>query len=98
MQAPKELRELLLKYLDVVRLPELARGETIEAVELDRLVAAAPAQVRELLETEGYFDAEVQAERDGQMLRLSVTPGPRTPRLAADAGGAGPAVGVGRRR
>ena len=78
VQAPKDLRELLEKYLDVVRLPELARGEKIDATELDRLVAAAPAQARALLETEGYFDAEVQAERDGEQLRLIVKPGART--------------------
>jgi translocation and assembly module TamA len=77
VQAPRELRSLLEQYLDVARLRELARGETVEPAELDRLVAAAPAQARELLQTEGYFDARVSTQRDGDELRLSVEPGPR---------------------
>ena len=78
VQAPRELRILLERYLDVARLAELARGESLDASELDRLVAAAPAQARELLQTEGYFDAQVTARRDGLDLRLDVEPGPRT--------------------
>ena len=78
VQAPDALRQLLEKHLDVVRLAELARGETLEAAEIDRLVAAAPAQARELLETEGYFNAEVRTQRDGDRLTLAVTPGPRS--------------------
>ena len=38
--------------------PRRSRG-----AELDRLVAAAPAQARSLLETEGYFDADVKVTR-----------------------------------
>ena len=77
VQAPGPLRALLERHLDVVRLAELARGEQLDASELDRLVAAAPAQVRELLETEGYFDPEVKLARDGDRLQLDVTPGAR---------------------
>jgi translocation and assembly module TamA len=78
VQAPAALRSLLETYLDVARLAELARGETLDAVELDRLVAAAPAQAKDLLQTEGYFDAQVKAEREGSQLRLVVVPGQRT--------------------
>jgi len=77
VQAPDALKALLERHLDVIRLGELARGERVDASELDRLVAAAPAQVRELLETEGYFDPRVQTERDGDRLRLAVEPGAR---------------------
>lgn len=77
VQAPEPLDALLLRHLDVVRLGELAGGEAVEAAELDRLVASAPAQARQLLETEGYFDAQVSAERDGDRLRLLVQPGER---------------------
>lgn len=78
IQAPDALRGLLQRHLDVVRLGELARGERIEADERQRLAAAAPAQVRSLLETEGYFDPVVQSTLDGDRLRLEVEPGPRT--------------------
>ena len=56
----------------------------ITAAELDRLAAAAPAQARALLETEGYFNAEVtieRRERPGRAARAAasrVRPGPRT--------------------
>lgn len=105
IEAPAALRALLARYLDVVRLSELARGERIEPAERERLAAAAPAQVRDLLQTEGYFDPEVRAALDGDRLRLVVDPGPRTTvgrvRVevqgaladAADAGDA-PAAGV----
>ncbi|MBI5334311.1 MAG: outer membrane protein assembly factor [Burkholderiales bacterium] len=50
--------------------------------ELRRLVAAAPAQARELLETEGYFSADVSASLDAaaspRVARIRVEPGPRT--------------------
>jgi translocation and assembly module TamA len=75
VQAPRPLKALLERHLDVIRLGELARGERLEPSELDRLVAAAPAQARELLETEGYFDPEVQIEREGDRLQMNVKPG-----------------------
>ena len=50
--------------------------------EIDRLAIAAPAQARALLETEGYFDAEVKVEQspgagDLPHIKLTVVPGPR---------------------
>jgi translocation and assembly module TamA len=76
--APPELRALLTRHLDVVRLGELARGEPVDATERERLAAAAPAQARSLLETEGYFSPSVSSQLDGTRLRLRVEPGPRT--------------------
>jgi translocation and assembly module TamA len=78
VQAPKPLDELLRSNLDLSR---LRSAEPVTETELQRLVAAAPAQARSLLETEGYFDATVTVARepgDPPVVRLGVTPGPRT--------------------
>lgn len=81
--APAPLKALLERHLDLARLRTLARGEAIGDFELMRLIDAAPAQARELLQTEGYFNAEVTVARvsDGgavPTLRISVAPGPVT--------------------
>ncbi len=60
VEAPPPLRTLLLEYLDLARFQKAPRSEAIAGTELDRLVAAAPAQARGLLETEGYFDSTVK--------------------------------------
>ena len=78
IDAPGPLKALLERNLDVIRLGELARGETLDETERARLAGAAPAQARALLETEGYFDAEVASARDGRQLTLTVRPGPRS--------------------
>ena len=54
------LRTLLLDYLDLARFQNAPASEAITPAELERLAAAAPAQARALLETEGYFDADVK--------------------------------------
>ena len=83
--APPELADLLTRYLDLGRVNRLAGGEPLLEGELDRLLAAAPQQARDLLDTEGYFNAQVRIERsqssDGDgvpTVQLSVDPGPRT--------------------
>ncbi|MDP3082217.1 MAG: BamA/TamA family outer membrane protein, partial [Rubrivivax sp.] len=86
--APAALKTLLETYLDLVRLGRLgglASGDTIDDSEWTRLIDATPAQVRELLQTEGYFAPEVEITRSPSALlggpgnvRLQVTPGPRT--------------------
>ena len=58
--APPPLQELLARNLALGRVNRLARGEPLHEGELDRLVAAAPQQARELLDTEGYSNAEVR--------------------------------------
>lgn len=63
IDAPDALRDLLREHLDLARLPALAPGEAVGEQELDRLVAATPAQVRSLLETEGYFEPTVEVAR-----------------------------------
>jgi len=82
--APPELKTLLERYLDLARVNTLANGEPIDDSEWSRLIDAAPAQVRELLQTEGYFDPKVRVTReasdDGEQrrVRLELDPGPRT--------------------
>ncbi|MEO8525820.1 MAG: BamA/TamA family outer membrane protein [Caldimonas sp.] len=60
VEAPPPLRALLLEYLDLARFQKAPKSEGIAGPEIDRLVAAAPAQARALLETEGYFDSMVK--------------------------------------
>ena len=83
VQAPEPLRKLLTSHLDLARFQTAPATEAITASELERLMRAAPAQARELLETEGYFNAEVGVERLPDrgglpMLRMNVAPGART--------------------
>ena len=78
VQAPDPLRQLLEEYLDLGRLRALVPDEPITDAELRRLEAATPAQARALLETEGYFDAEVKVERiagEPPQVRVVVEPG-----------------------
>ncbi|MGE5865538.1 MAG: autotransporter assembly complex protein TamA [Rhizobacter sp.] len=83
VQAPGELRTLLLTYLDLSRFQGEAQAESITQSELTRLANASPAHARSLLETEGYFAAEVNVVRDMgsdgiPIVRLTVEPGPRS--------------------
>jgi translocation and assembly module TamA len=82
VEAPAPLRRLLLNYLDLARFQSAPETDSITSVELDRLIAASPAQARSLLETEGYFNAEVRVNRGttatgATLVRVGVVPGPR---------------------
>lgn len=76
------LRQLLEQHLDLARVNRLAAGEPLQEGELDRLVAAAPQQVRDLADTEGYFNATIDVARVPDTapptVRVTVEPGPRT--------------------
>lgn len=80
VHAPNPLRDLLVRHLDLARFREQA---DISEVEVGRLIAAAPAQARSLLETEGYFNAEVDVQRvEGPAggkptVRVKIDPGPQ---------------------
>lgn len=82
VQAPDELAALLREHLDLARVNRLAGGEPLQAGELDRLVAAAPPQVRALLDTEGWHGARVAVQlardRTPPVVTVVVEPGPRT--------------------
>lgn len=73
------LKRLLQDNLDLARYR--ASEAALSRAELARLAAAAPAQAEALLETEGYFNAQVDVSRDPEdetRLRMTVTPGPLT--------------------
>ena len=82
VDAPDELRRLLTNFLDLARFQSAPATEGINGPELERLMRAAPAQARELLETEGYFNATVTVppattEAGLPRVRVIVEPGPR---------------------
>ena len=84
VKAPRGQRELLTEFLDLARFQRAPEDEAITGPELDRLIAGAPAQARSLVETQGYFNAQATARRDGTgkdglpKVLVEVDPGPRT--------------------
>lgn len=83
IEAPADLKALLERHLDLVRLGRVARDE-VEDSEWSRLIDTAPAQVRQLLLTEGYVAPTVMLQREpgrsaGQpdVVLLQVDPGQR---------------------
>lgn len=83
VEAPPELRSLLMTHLDLARFRDTPDDQALTAAELRRLAAVAPEQARQLLETAGYFNAKVRTEEVGDLsdgvrnLRLVVDTGPR---------------------
>nr|WP_297531998.1 BamA/TamA family outer membrane protein [uncultured Roseateles sp.] len=83
VEAPPELRALLLEHLDLARFRDTPEDMRLTAGELRRLAAVAPEQATKLLETAGYFNAKVRTEEVGDLsdgvrnLRLIVDTGPR---------------------
>jgi translocation and assembly module TamA len=89
--APAAIKTLLERYLDLVRLGTFAKGAAVGEFELSRLIDATPAQARDLLETEGYFDAKVAIDRSPasiaggpERVKVTVTPGMRSRVVRAD--------------
>jgi translocation and assembly module TamA len=83
VNAPEELTRLLMTHLDLARFQNAPQADGITNAELTRLAAASPAQARSLLETEGYFNAQIAVARtdppgETPLITLTVTPGPRT--------------------
>jgi translocation and assembly module TamA len=83
IDAPSDVKPLLEKHLDLVRLGHIPRDD-VDDTEWSRLIDAAPTQVRALLQTEGYFAPQVTVERSpgryaGQadVVRVKVQPGQR---------------------
>ena len=76
IEAPGDLEDLLRENLDLVRWQGNSR---VDQEQLARLVRAAPAQARTLVETEGYYSARVEARLDTSggepVARVLVTPG-----------------------
>jgi len=83
VEAPGPLKALLERHLDLVRLGG-EEHDDVDDTEWSRLIDATPAQVKALLETEGYFTPRVTLDRmpgsaAGQpdAVRLQVDPGVR---------------------
>jgi len=95
LQAPEEVRKLLTEYLDLERFRNAPADAAITDSELERLIRAAPAQARGLLEAEGYFDAQVSVAHvqglasDRPSVRVSVTLGPRARVVSVSLDGVG---------
>ncbi len=81
IEAAPSLRPVLLQHLDLARLARLSQGEVVSDGELSRLVEATPAQVRVLLQTEGFFNPRVTIEREA-----TPAPGPERVRVRVEAG------------
>lgn len=81
LQAPDEVRDLLLRHMALQRFRTL-RG--LDAEELERLLAQAPEDIRNLLGTQGYFAPTIHvdpvAPGDAPLgtVRLRVDTGPAT--------------------
>lgn len=60
LEAPEDLRAFLLRHIELQRYRQLS---DLDSGELDRLLVAAPDNLRQLLGTQGYFSAQVVIER-----------------------------------
>ena len=79
LQAPEPLRAFLLRHAELQRFRELP---DLDASELDRLVAQAPADLRNLLGTQGFFSSliRVRVDRSSALpqVHIDIEPGPPT--------------------
>lgn len=81
--APDALRALLQANLELARFQNVPEADRPTSAELARLAGATPAQARALLETEGYFNAQVKVDTTSggedslPRVRVQVDPGPR---------------------
>lgn len=94
VQAPENLAALLSEHLDLARFQRVGEHERLSRSELERLAVDTPAQARSLLETEGFFNAQVQVQRaegpDGlPLLTVQVEPGPQARIAGLDLGFSG---------
>lgn len=78
---PDALKALLDRHLDIAKVGRMQGADGVDDFEWSRLIAAAPAQVRELLQTEGYFSPQVRVSSVGQgeqrRARVEIEPGPQ---------------------
>ncbi len=59
IKAPRPVKKLLKEHLDIAR---FAKRDDISDEQFDFLVVATPQQVRELVETEGYFSPVIKTD------------------------------------
>jgi translocation and assembly module TamA len=92
IDAPQALKPFLMRHLDLQRFRTLS---DLESGELDRLLLAAPDNLRDLLGTQGYFSPEITVARKvtadatattAQLgeVQIGVKPGPATKISAAN--------------
>ena len=85
LQAPEPLRAFLLRHAELQRFRELP---DLDASELDRLVAQAPADLRNLLGTQGFFSSliRVRVDRSSALpqVHIDIEPGPPTQVASVD--------------
>ena len=99
IDAPRELKQVLEKGLNIVRW----RGDPeMDDERLKRLVDEAIRESREAAATDGYFSAHVQAQIDSSgepwVVRLRIEPGERTRVTEVDIRFTGPATSDGEAR
>ncbi len=92
VKAPRTVKKLLKEHLDVAR---FAKRDDISDEQFDFLVTAAPQQVRELVETEGYFapaiKTDISTTRSGKKaVIVTVDPGLPTKVSSVDLSFTGP--------
>ncbi|MDC8770638.1 autotransporter assembly complex protein TamA [Roseateles albus] len=85
--APAKLRDLLETHLDLARFRSAPEDQRLSPQELRRLSSAAPQQARALLETEGFFNAQIEVENSAPdassedyqrpVITVRVEPGPQ---------------------
>ncbi|MBQ0935783.1 autotransporter assembly complex protein TamA [Ideonella paludis] len=78
IEADSALKPVLLRSLDLARAVASPDADTINELEWARLIAVAPEQAQQALQTEGLFEAQVRVERASESplrLKLIVTPG-----------------------
>lgn len=80
VDAPKTVRELLEKHLELQRYRAVT---DLEPAELDRLMVLAESNARNLLGTLGYFSPDIRITREGNVnerpvIKVVVKPGPTT--------------------
>ncbi|HET7363341.1 MAG TPA: autotransporter assembly complex family protein [Burkholderiales bacterium] len=99
IDAPRELKDVLAKGLNIVR---WRNDPEMDEERLKRLVDEAIRESREAAATDGYFSAHVQAELDSSgepwVVRLRIEPGERTRVSEVDIRFSGPATSDGEAR
>ena len=91
VQAPAPAKALLEQHLNLARAAQIRSDDALDDTELARLIASTPAQARDLLQTEGWFEPEVTVSRLPSLASqpnlttgaraewlVKVNPGPRT--------------------
>ena len=83
VNAPSKLQDLLDTHLDLARFRHAPDDQRLSPQELRRLSAAAPQQARALLETEGFFNPQIDVHSSSSGLNAD-DPGYVRPTITVD--------------